>query len=187
LSQLPGHCGYTTFLYVSDKTNDATVNELINHIALKVRIVGYGQILLVLHDLIDAKSTYEQELFGTLDLDDWTDQTLHTAILLDDAINILKDSKFKQLRDLLFQNRQPRLIIFICAQDMFRVPVQIRRNCDSVWLFAGMTDKMMFSMIINQVGLNGKDWWEEYSDLNFRDVMIIDFSSDGTKIKLLQN
>jgi hypothetical protein len=41
LSQLPDCGGYTTFLYVSDKTNDATVNELINHIALKVRIVGY--------------------------------------------------------------------------------------------------------------------------------------------------
>jgi hypothetical protein len=107
--------------------------------------------------------------------------------LLDDAINILKDCKFKQLRDLLFQNRQPRSTIFICPQDILGVPVQIRRNCDSVWLFAGITNKMMFSMVMNQVGLNGKDWWEEYSELNFRDVMIIDFSSDGTKIKLIKS
>jgi hypothetical protein len=35
LSQLPDCGRYTTFLYVSDKTNDATVKELINHIALK--------------------------------------------------------------------------------------------------------------------------------------------------------
>jgi hypothetical protein len=147
-------------LYVSDKTNDASVNELINHIALKVRIVGYNKFLPVFHDLVDAKSAYEdilnknlqdevsdeskQDLFETLDLENWTYQTPHTAILLDDAINILKDSTFKQLRDLLFQNRQPSLTIFICAQDIFGVPVQIRRNCDSVWLFAGMTDKMMF-------------------------------------------
>jgi hypothetical protein len=61
---------------------------------------------------------------------------------------------------------------------MFGVPVQIRRNCGSVWLFAGMTDKMMFSMIMNQVRLNGKDWWEEYSELNFRDVMIIDWNKN---------
>jgi hypothetical protein len=103
------------------------------------------------------------------------------------VINILKDNKFKQLRDLLFQNRQSRLTIFICAQDIFGIPVQIRRNCDSVWLFAEMTDKIMFSMVMNQVGLNGKDWWETYSELNFRDVMIVDFSSDGTKIKFLKN
>jgi hypothetical protein len=107
--------------------------------------------------------------------------------LLDDAINILKDNKFKLLRDLLFQNRQPRLTIFICAQDVFGIPVQIRRNCDSVWLFAGLTNRTMFSMIMSQFGLNGKDWWETYSELNFRDVMIVDFSSDGTKIKFLQN
>jgi hypothetical protein len=31
---------------------------------------------------------------------------------------------------------------------MFGIPVQIRINCDTVWLFAGMTDKLMFSMII---------------------------------------
>jgi hypothetical protein len=125
LSQLPDCGGYITFLYVSDKTNDATVNELINHIALKVRIVGYNKVLPVLHDLIDAKSAYE---------------------------------------DILNKNIQ---------EDIFGVPVQIRRNCDSVWLFAGMTDKIVFSIVMNQVGLNGKDWWEEYFDLNFRDVMII--------------
>jgi hypothetical protein len=99
----------------------------------------------------------KKDLFETLDLDEWTIETPHTAILLDDSINILKDNKFKQLRDLLFQNRQPRLTIFICAQDIFGILVQIRRNCDPTWIFAGMTDKIMFSMIMNQVGLNGRD------------------------------
>jgi ATP-dependent protease HslVU (ClpYQ) ATPase subunit len=46
LSQLPYCGGYTTFLYVSDKTNDATVNELISHIALRVRIVEYNSLLI---------------------------------------------------------------------------------------------------------------------------------------------
>jgi hypothetical protein len=203
LSQLPDQCGYTTFLYVSDKTNNATVNELINLVALLVRIVGYTQVLPVLHDFIDAKSAYEdilnknlqlyvsdetkKDLFEILDLQDWTIETPHTAILLDDSINILKDNKFKQLRDLLFQNRQPRLTIFTYAQDIFGIPVQIRRNCDSIWIFSRMRDKTMFSMIMSQVGLSGREWWEIYNELNFRDVMILDFSSDGTKIKFLKN
>jgi hypothetical protein len=92
-------------LCVSDKTNDAIVSEFINHIRLGVRIVAYNQILPVLHDLIDAKKTYEDtsnkniqdyisneikiDLFKTLDLLEWTEQTPHTAILLDDVINIL--------------------------------------------------------------------------------------------------
>jgi hypothetical protein len=40
---------------------------------------------------------------------------------------------------------------------------------------------------MNQVGLNGRDWWETYNELNFRHVMIVDFLSDGTKIKFLKN
>jgi hypothetical protein len=163
-------------LYVLDKTNDASVNELISRIELPVRIVKGNSLLPVLYDLIDAKSAYQdainnelqdqvsedikKDLFQTLDLKEWTEETLHTAVLLDDAISILKDNKFKQLRDLLFQNRQPRLTIFICVQDMFGVPVQLRRNCDTVWIFAGMTDKLMFGKIINQFGLNFKDWWD---------------------------
>jgi hypothetical protein len=70
---------------------------------------------------------------------------------------------------------------------MFGIPVQIRRNCDSVWSFAGMTDKIMFLMIMNQISLNGRDWWETYNELNFWDVMIVDFSSDGTKKMFLKN
>jgi hypothetical protein len=43
ISQLPGKGGYTTFLYVSDKTNDSTVNELISLIKLDVKIVSYDE------------------------------------------------------------------------------------------------------------------------------------------------
>jgi hypothetical protein len=137
LSQLPDCAGYTTFLYVSDKTNDATVNELINHIALYVRIVEYNSLLPVLHDLINAKSAYQdainnelqetvgedvrKDLFETLVLKDWTEETPHTAIVLDDAINILKDNKFKQLRDLLFQNRQRySYVLKICLVCLYK-------------------------------------------------------------------
>jgi hypothetical protein len=103
--------GFSGFLYVSDKTNDATINNLIGLVKLKVRIISYGKVLPVLKDLMDAKSAYEEvlnkklqndisdssknDLFKTLDLQDWTSETPHTIILLDDAINILKDSRYK--------------------------------------------------------------------------------------------
>jgi hypothetical protein len=62
LSQLPDPGGNTTFPYVLNKINNPTVNELINHIALRVHIVGYNQVLPVLQDLIDAKSVYKDIL-----------------------------------------------------------------------------------------------------------------------------
>jgi hypothetical protein len=201
LSQLPNHAGYSSFLYVSDKSNDTTINNLISLISIRVRIVSYADILAVLSDLIDAKSAYsdalnkglqevvsesvKQDLFSTLDLEGWTDEVPHTAILLDDAINILKDTKYKTLRNLLFQNRQPRLTIFICAQDVFGLPPQIKRNCDTVWIFAGMTDKSMFGIMMAQFGLDGKQYWDMYSSLNFRDVLLIDYTQTGTKLKII--
>jgi hypothetical protein len=213
LSQLPDKGGYSSFLYVSDKTNDATVNELIKHVNLRVRHVSYNDILEVLHDLIDAKNALSdalekdivneldektvEDLCNTLDVSAMTssirsakpgaelpDYVPHTAILLDDAINILKENKFKNLRNILFQNRQPRLTIFICVQDLYGVPVQLRRNCDTIFLFAGMTDKMAFGMMISQLGLNGLIKWDNYAELPYRSVIVIDYLPDGIKIKI---
>jgi hypothetical protein len=200
LSQLQDCANYTTFLYVSDKTNDETINNLIPLLKLQVKIVSYENVLGVLTDLIDAKSAYadllkkdlqevisesvKKDLFTTLNIKTFVNEVPHTAILLDDAINVLKDCKFKALRNLLFQNRQPRLTIFICAQDIFGVPPQIRRNCDTVWIFAGLTDKSMFGMMMAQLGVNGKDVWSTYSQLKHREVLIIDYTSNGIKIKI---
>jgi hypothetical protein len=148
--------------FIQHKTNDEAINELIKLIKLEVRQVSYSDILLVLKDFIDAKNAYaleknatnvldektKKDLIQTLDLQNWSHEIPHTIILLDDAINVLKENKFKPLQHLLFQNREPRSTVFMCIQDLYGVPPQIRRNCDSVFLFAGMTDKSMFGMMI---------------------------------------
>jgi hypothetical protein len=200
LSYLPDCGGYTTFVYVSDKTNDETVNELIKLIKLKVRQVAYVDFLPVLKDLIDAKNAYSDvldknimneitdkardDLFATLDLNEWVFDIPHTAILLDDAINILKENKYKEVRDLLFQNRQPRLTVFICVQDIYGIPVQIRRNCDSVFIFAGMTDRMAFGMMLNQLGINGLINWETYRRIQYRGILLVDYLPQGIQLKI---
>jgi hypothetical protein len=105
------------------------------------------------------------------------------VILLDDAINILKESKFKPVVNLLFQNRQPRLTVFICIQDMYGITPQIRRNCDTVFLFAGMTNKHLFGMIMAHIGI--KVSWESYKKLSYRWIMVIDYTKDGEIIKIV--
>jgi hypothetical protein len=134
----------------------------------------------------DIADSTRIDLFSTLDLQEWRDDTPHTAILLDDAINILKDAKHKILQNLLFQNRQPRLTIFICVQDIFGVPVKIRRNCDAVWIFAGFTDKTAFGIMMSQLGLSGKFIWDQYNSLEYRDVMVISYGRNGIKIDVFQ-
>jgi hypothetical protein len=61
LSLLPGESiedkcgGYTQFIYVTDKTTDSTINELINLIKLKVRVVKYDDATMCLNNIMDAK------------------------------------------------------------------------------------------------------------------------------------
>jgi hypothetical protein len=81
---------------------------------------------------------------------------------MDDAINILKEPRFKEQRDLLFQNCQPRITVFIFVQDIHGLPVQLRCNYDTVFLFSGMTDRLPFNMILNQRGVGGMVTWEQY-------------------------
>jgi hypothetical protein len=201
LSQLPNCGGFSTFLYVSDKVNDSTVNELIKLIKLKVRQVSYDDVQTVLEDLIDAKSAFgdviakglqdevsdktRDDLFETLDVEDWQDEIPHTVLLLDDAINILKDRRHNRLQNLLFQNRQPRITVFICVQDIFGVPVKVRRNCDSIWIFAGMNDKMAFGMMCSQLGVSARELWEDYRALPPRGAMIVENGIEGDQIRFI--
>jgi hypothetical protein len=201
LSQLPNCGGYTTFLYVTDKTNDETINEMIKLIKLKVRQVRYSNLLKVLHDLIDAKNAYadaiekgitdeltdetREDILNTLDLEDFQDEIPHTVILLDDAINILKENKFKPVVNILFQNRQPRLTVFICIQDMYGVAPQLRRNCDTVFLFAGMSDKHLFGTMMSHLGIRIS--WNEYKLIPYRGILVIDYTKDGERIKIVDS
>jgi hypothetical protein len=200
LSHLPGNGGYSQFIYISDKTNDATVLELIKLIKLKTRLVKYKDALTALETIMNAKTDYEQiiskglqeeitdqtknEVLKTLDIEEFTDYIPHTAILMDDAINILKDTKYKKLTNLIFQNRQPRFTFFVCVQDSFGVPPSIKRNLDTAWIFAGFTDYTMFGTMMRQLGapMLPTELWKPYSRLGFHDAIILDY--DGGQIKL---
>jgi hypothetical protein len=204
LSQLPENGGYTQFLYITDKTNDATVNELIKLVKLKTRVVKYQDAFEVLKTIMEAKTAYEQiltnnledeiseeakdEIFDTLELSDYINYIPNTAILMDDAINILKESKYKKLTNLIFQNRQPRFTFFICCQDSFGIPPCIKRNVDSVWIFAGMTDRTTFAYMTRQYGIvTPAQVWDFYSSLGFHDAMILDYEPDGIKVRYVIN
>jgi hypothetical protein len=108
---------------------------------------------------------------------------------MDDAINILKEAKHRKLTNLIFQNRQPRFTFFICCQDSFGIPPCIKRNIDTVWIFAGMTDRTTFGTMLRQFGSTtpAKDVWDSYITLGVHDAMLLDYGSEGIKIKYVIN
>jgi hypothetical protein len=203
LSMLPECGGYSQLIYITEKTNDSTVNELIADVKLRVRVVRYEDALKVLSDIRESKTAYEQVLrnnlenkltsesrsniLSSLDVEDFTEDIPHSVLFFDDAINILKEAKFKQLKNLMFQNRQPRFTVFICLQDFFSLPPQLKRNADSIWLFSGFTDQTMFGTLVRQLGspINSKELWNIYVDLEYRDVLLFDYTDEGTKINII--
>jgi hypothetical protein len=203
LSQLPDHGGYSQLIYVTEKINDSTENELINLIKLKTHVIKYDDAYKILEEIRESKTAYEQvtknnlqdrlkeasrnEILNSLDVNEFTSELPHTICFFDDAINILKERKYLNLKNLLFQNRQPRFTIFICLQDFFSIPPQLKRNADSIWIFTGFTDKTVFGTLVKQVGspISSDELWQIYNSLEYRDALIFEYSSKGIEIKNL--
>jgi hypothetical protein len=205
LSALPGCGGYNSFVYVTDKKNDSTVNELLSLIKLRVKVVSYANACEFITDLVDAKNGYNETLekglqskitqkcredfFRTLDLTDWTDVTPSTVVLYDDAINIFKSVKNKPLLDLLHQNRQSKITYFLCLQDAFSLPPQIKRNLDTCLLFGGYSDRQMLLMLLRQLNsstIDNQQLIQDYFELTNREALLFDYLPDGTLVKIVR-
>jgi hypothetical protein len=205
LSELPDCGGYNSFVYCTDKTNDSTVKELMPLIRLKTRVVSYKNMLTFLTDFVDAKSAYEEtiekgltediteeckyDLLKAVDVPRFGDRTPGTVVLYDDAINIFKNARNKPLLDLLHQNRQPKITYFLCMQDGFAVPPQVKRNLDTCILFGGYNDSQMLGMLFRQLNsstISISELLNMYYQLNNREGIIFDYLPNGTVVKVLQ-
>jgi hypothetical protein len=205
LSNIPGYGGFNSFIYCTDKSNDNTVKELLGMVKLKVRVVSYANMTKFLLDFIDAKNAYQEvldkglkndvtdkcrkDLLTALDLKDFTQQTPGTVILYDDAINIFKQPKYKQLLDLLHQNRQPRITYFLCMQDGFALPPQVKRNLDTCILFGGYNDTQMLDILLRQLNSSSEssaEILELYRCLSYREGILFDYLPGGTVVRVVE-
>ncbi|GHU18839.1 hypothetical protein FACS189472_07740 [Alphaproteobacteria bacterium] len=206
LSQLPDRGGFNSFIYCTDKTNDSTVKDLLPLIKLKTRIVSYADMLTFMKGLIDAKMAYEQiieknlttevtdrckkDLLKAVDVTHFGDRTPGTVVLYDDAINIFKSMKNKPLLDLLHQNRQPKITYFLCMQDGFALPPQVKRNLDTCILFGGFNYSQMLNILLRQLNSSSTDNNELgriYRSLTNREGIIFDYLPDETVVKILDS
>ncbi|KAA6375148.1 MAG: hypothetical protein EZS28_029326 [Streblomastix strix] len=141
-------------------------------ISIPIKIVSYGEIDGVFNVLIEAKAAYdtvvEKHLINQLTSD--SKQDILTTIGADNfkmkhpqTLVLFDDAmsvfKNKQLPlfKKLFKNRQPRITYFLCLQDI----IGLDANKDEVW--------------------------EQYINLTKRKALIVQYSNDGTKIKILDS
>jgi hypothetical protein len=196
--------GYNSFVYCTHKTHDSTVKELLPLIKLRTRVVSYDNMRTFLADLVDAKSAYEEaleknltdslteeckhDLLEAVDVSRFGESTPGTVVLYDDAINIFKQPRNKPLLDLLHQNRQPRITYFLCMQDAFAVPPQVKRNLDTCVIFGGFNDKQMFMMLLSQLNSSehrNDELYNLYKGLSNREGLLFDYLPSETVVKVL--
>jgi hypothetical protein len=177
---------------------------MLSLIKLKVKVVTYKDAINFIPDLMSAKDAYNQviekglandiieecrrDLFEAVDLDRWVGMTPSTVVLYDDAINSFKRTKNKILLDLLFQNRQPKITYFLCMQDGFSLPPQVKRNLDSCMLFGGYTDRMAVSMLLRQLNssdVDDKRLMSVYVTLGNRDAILFDYVHEYTTVRMI--
>ncbi|KAA6377808.1 MAG: hypothetical protein EZS28_026667 [Streblomastix strix] len=151
-------------------------------ITIPTKIVTYGENDGVLNVLIEVKAAYDtvvekhlinqltsdskQEILTTIGAENFKMKYPHTLVLFDDAMSVFKNKQLTLFKK-LFKNRQPRITYFLCLQDIIGLDASIKANVDTIYFF----DKV----------------WEQYINLTKRQALIVQYSNDGTKIKILDS
>jgi hypothetical protein len=113
---LPHNAGFTAFVIVSDKQNNSTVNELLPLTHMKIIQVDYDHAEVVNKDLQgELTEESKEDILSKTSDDNFYKKLPHTFILLEDAINVLTQWKYRKLQQMLFRNRQHRFTICICV------------------------------------------------------------------------
>jgi uncharacterized protein YbcC (UPF0753/DUF2309 family) len=64
---LPDKANYTTFVIVSDKDNDSTINEQKSRINLKILHTNYDNATKLLNDIKEGKTAYDEVISNNLE------------------------------------------------------------------------------------------------------------------------
>jgi hypothetical protein len=79
--------------------------------------------------------------------------------------------------------------MFLCVQDYFGIPPNLRRNVDSFWLFGGFTDIKYFNKVFGEMYNTDKyekgRYWEEYKDFDEYEALYINFHGKPIVVEMI--
>ena len=189
------------FIYVSNNPNDETYKKFKPFITIPHELVDYEHAEDKINDLREYKQAYDEikekhlenkitdecrdEILDKLSIKDFKAKSLHTLIMYDDAMEVFKKPSSKQFRWLL-ENRHFKATYILCIQDWKGISAELKANIDSIWLFGGYP-RNRYCYIYNQLScpIERDSLYNIYSQLNKRDVIIINHKTDGDDIKVL--
>ena len=172
---------------------DETFESIKDNITIPYIIISYEDIIEYLNDLVFHKMVYEKiieenlidkletdqliEVLGFLHLDDFSRSSLQEVILFDDAAyKAILTSPKSQIISMIHEARHFKLIFCFCVQGVKAIPLPIKEQMTSLFLFSGFINQKL-STIYQQSGITSidyQDFKELYHQLSDRDYILVD-------------
>lgn len=146
-------------IWVNNTGSDQTLNKLSKHINIPIKQITYEAFDKVYPQLLSIKEDYNKMIRGEIPkdysildplcIDNFTSKPLETIIVLDDAVNILKETD-SYLAKSLYKTRHTNCIFFIAIQIWKGITAQLKSVLNSVWIFGGFSSQILHH-IYNQI------------------------------------
>lgn len=178
---------YHMIIWVNNTSSDKTVQAYQKYIRIPIIQVDYDTFEEVYPRFIKFKEDYDKMVRGEIERDDSILDSLHinnfinkplqTIIVLDDAVNILKDTD-SYLAKSLYRTRHSNTIFFIALQIWKGITAQLKSILNSVWIFGGFSPQILHH-IYNQIttDISFEEFKEIYDQLQKYEKIIVDNSS----------
>lgn len=174
-------------IWVNNTGSDQTLQALSKHINIPIKQITYEAFDKVYPKFIELKEEYNKMIRGEIPkdfdileplcIDNFTSRPLETIIVLDDAVNILKETD-SYLAKSLYKTRHTNCIFFIAIQIWKGITAQLKSILNSVWIFDGFSTQILHH-IYNQITTDTDfdDFKKIYNRLQKYEKLICDCNS----------
>ena len=184
-----------------DGRQDETFESIKDNITIPVVYVSYDNIIEYIHELVFYKMIYDKiisnnlvdqieeeqltDIQEALHLDGFTRKSLQEIIVFDDAAYkaILTDNA-SEIISMIHEARHYKLIFCFCVQGIKAIPLPIKEQMTTLFLFPGFIQQKLFT-IFNQSGITCVEY-DEFRDLYRsllpRDYLLVDCQSGSIRV-----
>lgn len=171
-------------IWVNNTGSDQTLNTLKEYIKIPIKQIDYKDFDRIYPQFLQLKEDYNKmirgeipkdpEILEPLCLDHFMNKPLETIIVLDDAVNVLKETD-SYLAKSLYKTRHTNCIFFIVIQIWKGITAQLKSILNSVWIFGGFSTQILHH-IYNQIttDLSFDEFKSEYLQLQKYKKLICD-------------
>ena len=171
-------------IWVNTSSSDRTVESYKKYIRIPIIQIDYDTFNDVYPKFLAMKDDYYKMITGEIPRDDsileplylreFTRNPLQTIVVLDDAVNVLKDTE-SYLAKSLYRTRHTNCIFFIAIQIWKGITAQLKSILNSVWIFGGFSPQIL-RHIYNQITTDDsfETFKEKYDSLERYDKLVVD-------------